>query len=907
VTATSAPAEVPVVTMPVVRAYVLRLHKSGNRSRIIGLRAQPVWSGPDTVAIDSSTVHVRPCVSALAVREALIEHADHAGDYLVIVTDVDDLGNGITVHLAYGRLQSVQFWQAIKESFNAHELDPGLVNNDKDWAPRSLIDHEPPSGWPAAPSGTLTRDFALGHLAQVLFGKGSDGDPNVDASHPDAEGLMRWSADPVAVDRWRALPDGVRQGLGRWLGSRTGPAGAWTLRAVEAGRGQDAVPMGLVAGLLWHGRADSARAAEARGMLRSWLGGGELAEREARTWSRATIAYVSAGLANDEPLAVAAVHRAERLLDDLQAADLAPLSDQLSSAFAYRVRAFATAIRNALPAPRTDELAGAERAHAAVYEHDLASRDPRAMTATMALRLLRWIAASPAIGSRSDTVDTLADALDRQVRIDAWVDRALADVWIGDPDPTVGAAYRALAEQVIDRQSAHDQQIGRLVARATEDDADLGRIIPVEEIVAKVVRPLAAVRPVLLIVVDGMSTGVMTKLVDDLRARRWIELVSRDVGGRQAALPVLPTLTSVSRTSLMTGKLQHGSQVTERSGFADAVGLQASIFHKAGLRTPAGDPLSSDLRQALAAPSVKVVCVVLNTVDDSLDKMDPGGTPWGIDAIRYLGPVLDAAREADRVVVLTSDHGHVIERGSELRSVHEAGARWRPATSGSAGDGEIAVRGRRVLLGDGEVILPWREGLRYTTIGAGYHGGVSAAEVAVPLTVHVAAAVDELAGWVPAAPPEPPWWHSPLAPKRPTVVGISEPSVGRRPGPAPTLFDEPVPVDGAEPRDPAAAFVDDLLASEVYATQRARGGRTAPDDLRVRAVVDALLRNDGRLHMTTLAAAAQIPTSRMTTVIAAVRRLLAVDGYEALATDPDGVTLILNVPLLREQFGLAAR
>jgi hypothetical protein len=58
--------------------------------------------------------------------------------------------------------------------------------------------------------------------------------------------------------------------------------------------------------------------------------------------------------------------------------------------------------------------------------------------------------------------------------------------------------------------------------------------------------------------------------------------------------------------------------------------------------------------------------------------------------------------------------------------------------------------------------------------------------------------------------------------------------------------------------------------------------------------------------MTTLAAAAQIPASRMTTVIAAVRRLLAVDGYEALATDPDGVTLILKVPLLREQFGLAA-
>ncbi|MGH6691466.1 MAG: BREX-2 system phosphatase PglZ, partial [Gammaproteobacteria bacterium] len=637
--------------MPIVRAYVRTLRKSGSRSRIVGIQAQPVWSGPESVTIDGSTVHVRPCVSALAVREALGEHADHSGDYLVIVTDVDDLGNGITVHLAYGRLQSVQHWQAIKESFNAHELDPGLVNSDKDWAPRSLIDYEPPSGWPAAPSGTLTRDFALGHLAEVLLGNGGDGEPHVEASHPDAEGLMRWSADPVAVDRWIALPDGVRQGLGGWLASRTGPAGTWTLRAVEAGRGQDAVPLGLVAGLLWHREADSVRAAEARGVLRSWLGGGELPEREARTWSRAAVAYVSAGLANDVPFAVAAIHRAEQLLTELHASDLARLSGQLSSAFAHRVRALAAAVRDALPSPRTDQLTAAERAHVSVYEHDLASRDPRALTATMALRLLRWIAASPAVGARSDTVETLADALDRQVRIDAWVDRALAEVWTGDPEPKVGATYRALAQQVMIRRSAHDQQIARLVARAAEDDADLGRIIPVEQIVAKVVRPLAAVRPVLLIVVDGMSTGVMTQLAEDLRARRWIELVSRQVGGRQAAHPILPTLTSVSRTSLLTGKLQRGSQVTERSGFADAVGLHASIFHKAGLRTPAGDPLASDLRQALTTPSIRVVCVVLNTVDDSLDKMDPGGTPWGVDAIRYLGPLLDVAREADRVVV----------------------------------------------------------------------------------------------------------------------------------------------------------------------------------------------------------------------------------------------------------------
>src|SRR5690606_3858582 len=232
---------------------------------------------------------------------------------------------------------------------------------------------------------------------------------------------------------------------------------------------------------------------------------------------------------------------------------------------------------------------------------------------------------------------------------------------------------------------------------------------------------------------------------------------------RQAVLPVLPTLTGVSRTSLLTGKLQHGSQATERSEFAAATGQPSRIFHKGDLRPTGGEALASDVRDAVLDATTRVVAVVLNTVDDTLDRLDPGGRPWGVDAIQHLEPVLEVARAADRVVVLTSDHGHVVERGSEHRSFTGAGARWRPAASGPPGDGEVAVRGRRVLLGDGAVVLPWREGIRYVPMGGGYHGGASAAEVAVPLTVHVSSAVDQLAGWVPGAPPEPPWWHSPLA------------------------------------------------------------------------------------------------------------------------------------------------
>lgn len=891
----------PVVTQPVVRAFARQVHRGRHRSRVIGIHAQPFWNGPPSFTVDGTTVYVRACVSALAVREALAEHATRPDDVLVVITDVHDLGHGITAHLAGGRLHAVQLWQAVKDAFAATKLDPLLVA-EKAWAPRALVDHEPPGGWPAAPSGVLTRDHALGHLAAALLRRGPGEAPYVEAEHPDPEGLLRWSADPVALQRWLDLPEPVRAGLGGWLAGRTGKAGAWTLRAVEHGRGGDAAALGLVAWLLWHEDADPLDVGPARGQLRALLGGANVTEDDARTWGRTVTATVSAWLAGGDQAAILAVHRAEALLHELHAEQVVSLSDQLDGAFVQRLRRLADAARAALADPTPAALAPVEQAHSALLAHDLAGRDDRAHTATMAVRLLRWLATEPPTGQ--DDVDTLAAALDRQVRVGAWVDRAVAAVWSGDPDPHVGAAYRALAERVLERRAADDERIGVLVARATEDDADPGRIVLVEDLLARVVRPLAAERPVLLLVVDGMPASVMTEVTEGLRDRRWVELVSEPTGARQAVLPVLPTVTSASRTSLLTGRLQVGSQVTERSQFPAAVGEPARIFHKADLRTAAGEALAADVRGALLDPQVRVVAVVLNTVDDSLDKMDPGGTRWGLDAIQHLSPVLDAARQADRVVVLTADHGHVVERGSELRSAPGSGARWRPATTGPAGPGEVAVRGRRVLLGDHSVVLPWQERLRYTSIGAGYHGGVSAAEVAVPLTVHVAGVVDRLAGWVPGPPPEPVWWHSPVA----GTSDVVTPPAPRRPAvdTSPTLFDDlepPAPVGAA---DSAADLVSALLASDVYAAQRARSGRAAPDDERVRAVVSAVLRAGGRMHQNSVAAEARIPLARTSSVLAAIRRLLAVDGYEALSVDADGVTLVLDVPLLREQFGLGA-
>ena len=57
-----------------------------------------------------------------------------------------------------------------------------------------------------------------------------------------------------------------------------------------------------------------------------------------------------------------------------------------------------------------------------------------------------------------------------------------------------------------------------------------------------------------------------------------------------------------------------------------------------------------------------LVTCVLNSVDDALDRSDPGGTAWGADTVKHLDPLLERARHAGRTVILTADHGHVIER-----------------------------------------------------------------------------------------------------------------------------------------------------------------------------------------------------------------------------------------------------
>jgi hypothetical protein len=267
--------------------------------------------------------------------------------------------------------------------------------------------------------------------------------------------------------------------------------------------------------------------------------------------------------------------------------------------------------------------------------------------------------------------------------------------------------------------------------------------------------------------------------------------------------------------------------------------------------------------------------------------------------------VLDAAAEARRVVVLTSDHGHIL--GSNQRVVPAPGGERFRVSESPPGDDEVELSGGRVLRGDHRIVAPSDDGVRYVpTAKHGYHGGATPAEVLCPLMVLVYGDVWP-AGWEPLAPQVPRWWDPDLAPV----------AVEQRAGPPPRrsaprkareaeeaqlslLAQEP---EVYQPRAPT--WLSELLASSRLADQRRLAGRVTLDDQDLGLLLRVLIASNGTVSGAALQRTLDLPASRLRGKLEAARTLLNVDGYPVLRIEPDG-TAALNVELLAGQFEIAS-
>ncbi|WP_446215525.1 BREX-2 system phosphatase PglZ [Micromonospora sp. IBHARD004] len=880
-------------------------HRNGDAYPVMVVRAEPAWPhDPAMLLPGGRPARVVPCVSPLAIWEHLA--ADRGDEVLVLLTDIPEssLGHGVRSRIFRQRVITVEPWDLVVDAFGAQLPDSALEREG--WAGEALLDAMPPAGWPKLTTAVLTRDVALRHLAAVRLGLDRRGDSPDDL---DVTTLLRWSAEPGAVEAFGLLREGERDGLAGWLIEQFERPAKALFALIAAGHGADALPLGLVCDALW--TTDTAEAVRAQGRIDQYFGNLN-DDATLHGFADAAVQVVSAMLtARDRQTRLqgnAALDRAEELLIQFNAAASAGHSPILRTGFIRRITAAARALLAALrdPADRAlddavEELAG----------HRLADLEAtRVNRIRMAQRLVRWL------GTEQEPPASVADGVDQQIGQWGWVDVALNHVWAGDDaNPELQTAFREIHDRAQQRRRDLDQAFaGRLAAWATAGPGNDGGLLTVENLLPRVIDPLVkADRPVLLVVLDGMSAAVAVQLADEL-SQHWVEydpLAGAASGRRRGIVAALPTVTAVSRTSLFAGALRAGNQDHEKKLFADGRwGKGSRIFHKGPAKGGAGWAYAGELADAVAG-TAPVVAVVINTVDESLAYGREGDEPgWQLDDLGFLRSLLDQARSSGRAVVITSDHGHVLERGGQHVNAADAASARHRTGPGPVASGEVELTGPRVVADGKRIIALWDPMLRYRPSKAGYHGGASLAEVTIPLLAYLMPnATQPPAGWAPVETSPPDWWQAsatapvPAAPTAPVPAPRS-----RRKAPAVTgdaLFDVPEVASAPAAAPPAGDgdLVSAVLATELFEAQHGLTPRRV-DRQKIEAAMRALVEAKGVLPLAVLGQRAGELPGRAGGFVITLQRIFNVDNYAVLSQIDEGRTVKLDTALLRTQFGL---
>jgi len=873
-----------------IRAQVAAVLTHDARAPVIGIFSSRPQDWPEELAVGDRRFALRWCESPLSVRLALREARTVTAAGTIILTPLADadLGADVLARLSRGRVFRVKHWDIVQAAFQARAIEARL--GEYVWMGDLLIERMPPRGYAPAPSGVLDAETAWRSLLQVTLG--------LESARPDIESLLLWTTQPESMPRWLALSDKARAGIADWLESVTGPAGHLVLGVVAAGFGVDALPLGLVADVLFTEESASAELAAATVRLERFSSGRRLDQTGGKRWAEAAGRVVRA---LDGEHARPFLARADQLIADLHVSKFAGLSSVLPSGFEARLTEYCERLRQFVAGPNEEALLRLEDSAARVRTHAHARvSTAREERVDMATRLARWMIVTPPklAGLDAHVADYAAGG--------AFIDWARFKLLGGDQIADLSAAFGALAEKVRERREAMNRSFAESLKVWSETGSTSGVAVPVERVLESVLAPLAEAAPVLLLVVDGLSVPVFLELAADLGKLGWTPLARETGSWIGAAIAALPTVTEISRASLLAGRLASGAQQAEKTAFAQHAALVArsrpgtpTLFHKGELSEGLG--LAAGVREAVGGRDTRVVGVVYNAIDDQLDGATQISLRWTLDDLRMLPALLHEARGAGRVVVLTADHGHVIEHQTAQRSGGE-GDRWR-RPDGSLHDGEIVIERGRVLTPGGgtSVAVPWSERIRYGGKKNGYHGGVSVQEVVVPLCV-LAPTGMIVPGWRPMPPLYPEWWQA--VPSVPVAAVAAPPPVPvpsrKAPTPQPDLFSAPRAA-------PTGDWVSDLLQSAAYKTQKALAARVAPQDDDMRRLLEALAERGGKLSKGAVAARLSLPTLRVGGFLSAARRVLNIDQSTVLTVDEASGTVELNRSLLELQFEIGRK
>ena len=877
-----------VLTPQTIEALVAALHRKDLEATMFAIESSVPWTGCREIMVEGRRMQVRDARCALRVREVMQE--PRSNDGLVILTDLDEraFGRENLSRMALRRIESVQPWPAVRLIFGVASVDPRLVRHG--WMAERLL-QAPPDGRAIA-GGTLEFETAWGIL---LAGFG------LSSTRPSEDEFLAAASRPAFAQAFNALPPEGKQEFRSIVQGSLDRFGMTVLAVVEKGYGDHVLAAGIVAQCIFE--VHDPHALQVRGAFAERFGVKGLEGSVASRWGAVTRKLL--GRPDSAALASRVRSQADGILtNDLDGAVLAHASDDLPSGLTQRVRGLTTLVEKALVGAISDVLLDELRdAVRRVEQHTLAVGHGDSERTAMAARLVRWLTVERA------SAPSLEAALRSYADDGCWVDRARIAVRDGESAPEARRIYQALAERVATERAKLNADVAPAAISASLPS---GELLGVEHVLEQVVVPLAAERPVALIVMDGMSHAVALDLIRALEEIAWIRYKPRGQSAARLVVSAIPSVTQFSRTSLLCGALRDGGQPDEIAGFASFLqsrGLGTSrspkVFHKSAL-----DAVSSDVETAIESDAKVVACVV-NAIDAQLSGSDQLRMLWTLRAIPVFARLVRACERAGRAIVLVSDHGHLVEESTTQLAANGSGvlnpgARWR-GVDGDVRPGELVARGPRVLAPGGECVVAADERVRYVGRHAGYHGGVTVQEIACPLHVFVHSSSDAgLANWIPIESTPPTWWSSEVTAaviRRPVQPIVSGGSRSPRAKPA-TGADEPGLFLGA-----GTTWISALLASATYEQQRKNVGRAPLADDVARRMLDVFVAQgaDGSMSIkiTEQALAARIELSVGDTRkrVTLLRNLLNVDGYEVLA-QPDRESYVLDIAMLKAQFEL---
>lgn len=896
------------ITEAEIRALVnSATRKHGESVSTLGVHADALAVSSDAIEVEGRAWQVAQLDSPYLVRRALSRLGKD--ERLVVVTPLDegDLGTDVLSRFPSPRLERVEPWRMVREIFMAETLDPRL--SSLSWLPRVVQS--------LSRLGTLERSsdrhLSLEHAWQELLAI-----LGVPRKPMDVDRLLG-----VDVSQARrgldAVPSECRSAfqasLESWVKAAVGPAGVGIVRAWASETADSPLVLGVALDVLLRSQeAEKVHAGWVRLSDRAGMDGSRTTPGYDQ-WANAAVARARRILADDPQAFDGLVQTATQFLDEtLKVTSCAAASRVLPAGLAAARTTLATAVQAVLAGSHdVDGRNAVRQVTETIEEHVIGAAD------ASWLRLLRRVLAGLA---EPEPTGVHVHELAARYRDDlAWLEAGADRLARGHAEDDLRAAIDRVQAVVRDRLRTLSAAFGQAVA--TEFAGGRGPFLPLEDVLEKVIDPLVKDTgandrggAVLMIVMDGMSWPVAQRIYEEIGQQPSLRRLTLEQGGRwRPVISPLPSVTKVARASLISGRLVEGDQAQERDGLRAAVGRfgwtdssgKDQVLHK--------DALDADDRKILGLKSSVVVAVV-NAVDDQLKTGGQLRPEWSLDELPILKELIEAAVFERRSIVVVADHGHIEPASGESpRRAEKYGERWRTPVD-QPGDGELEIRGDRVVLPvrGGPIVVPIDDRVRYVSRSAGHHGGASPQEMVCPLAVFVPSSLEIAERWIQELVAPPAWWNLdpvPVAakPDRSTTPTTEVPdpvhSASAEKPPSPT-------VKGVESDPPAreaggegvadANWVARLVGTGLFTSQRTTAGRRAPDPDRIARMLGLLDEAGGAMGMDELASRMQMPRTRLQGFLASTTKILNVDGFQVLSTADGGQQVRLDRPLACRQF-----